>query len=193
MLVRYLPLILVLGALAPTRSVAQEFYLGAGHPTQGTPSDREAANGVFDHKRKPTQPGQTPKIELGEVQAAPPHIQGVRPEDVAARYVPQAEPYTTDPPPKTAAPKTAAEPNPADKQARPKAEGAPVNSSSANKALPPGTDARQVRPAEAFPPERIDKTPQAPDRAGIDTPSVPFKETPKDDPRSVEENKDPGG
>jgi hypothetical protein len=190
MLVRYLPLILVLGAavpaLAPTKAATQEFYLGVGHRTDGTPSDREAANGVFDHKRKAAAASQAPKIELGEVQAAPARVAGVRPEDVAARYVTEAVPYTTDPPPKTAGPP---KPNPGDRQARPKTGGAPVNSSSENKALPPGTDAREVRPAEAFPPERIDRTPQAPSRAGVDTQTI----APKDDPRSVEETKDPGG
>jgi hypothetical protein len=186
MLVRYLPLILAVGAavpvLAPTNTAAQEFTLGAGQRTDGTPSDREAENGVFDHKRKPAAPGHAPKIELGEVQAAPPRVAGLRPEDVAARYVTEVTPYSTDPPPKTAAPESVAprtktpEANPADKQARPKTGGAPVDSSSQNKALPPGTDARQVRPAQAFPPERIE-----PGRIE------------RDDPRSVEESKDPGG
>jgi hypothetical protein len=163
--------------LAPTNTAAQEFTLGAGQRTDGTPSDREAENGVFDHKRKAAAPGHAPKIELGEVQAAPPRVAGLRPEDVAARYVTEVTPYTTDPPPKTAAPKAKTpEANPADKQARPKTGGAPVDSSSQNKALPPGTDARQVRPAQAFPPERIE-----PGRIE------------RDDPRSVEESKDPGG
>ena len=194
MFVRCLPLVLVLGAavpaLAPTKAAAQQFYLGAGHRTDGTPSDREAANGVFDHRRKTAAPGQAPKIELGEVQAAPARVAGVRPEDAATRYVNRAVPYTTDPPPKTATPR----PNPADKQARPKTVGAPVNSASEDKALPPGTDARQVRPAQAFPPERIDHTPQAPSRVGVDSQTIPPKDgPPKDDPRSVEESKDPGG
>jgi hypothetical protein len=49
-----------------------------------------------------------------------------------------------------------------------------------------------VQPAQALPPKRIertraDRTPQAPSRAGVDTSSV----TPKNDPRGVEERKDP--
>jgi hypothetical protein len=187
MTVRYLPLILILGALAlaPIEAAAQEIYAGPGQRTDGTPSDREAANGVFK-PRKPAVPGQTPSVELGEVQATP-RIEGVRPEDVAARYVTQAVPYTTDPPPPNT--QTRASPPAADREPRPKTQGAPVNSSSENKPLPPGADPRQVRPAEAFPPERIEKAPQAPSRAGVDAQTIP----PKDDPRSLEERKDPGG
>ena len=62
-----------------------------------------------------------------------------RSEGVAAVYVNQAAPYTTDPPP----------------------------SNTQTKTFPPGADPRQVRPAEAFPPERIEKPPQAPSRAGV--------------------------
>jgi hypothetical protein len=58
---------------------------------------------------------------------------------------------------------------------RPKTGAAPVNANAAKTPLPPGTDARKVRPAEAFPPERI-------------SPSAR-----RDDPRSVEERPDPGG
>lgn len=139
--VRGLPLILgaLVLAMAPLGAAGQEFYISPTQRTDGTPSDREAQNGVFDAKHKPAVPGQKPGIVLGEVQTAP-RIEGVRPEDVAARYVPQATPYTTDPPPAPA-------------------------------------------PPEAFPPERIEKTP----RAGSPQPA------PKDDPRSVEENKDSGG
>jgi hypothetical protein len=57
---------------------------------------------------------------------------------------------------------------------RPKTGAAPVNANAA-KTPSPGADARKVRPAEAFPPERI-------------SPSAR-----KDDPRSVEERPDPGG
>lgn len=178
--VRGLPLILgaLVLAMAPLGAAGQEFYISPTQRTDGTPSDREAQNGVFDVKHKPAVPGQKPGIVLGEVQTAP-RIEGVRPEDVAARYVPQATPYTTDPPPAPAPPGA----NPADQAPSPKTAGAPVDSSSENKAVPPGTDPRPVRPAEAFPPERIEKTP----RAGSLQPA------PKDDPRSVEENKDSGG
>jgi hypothetical protein len=100
--VRRLPLILVLGAavgaLAPARSAAQVFYMGPGQRTDGSPSDREAQNGVFAHRRKAG--GLTPTVILGEVQPAPARVPGVRPEDVAALYVTRAVPYTTDPPPR---------------------------------------------------------------------------------------------
>ncbi len=76
---------------------------------------------------------------------------------------------------------------------RPKAAGAPVNAGADNKPTPPDTDPRQVRPAQAFPPERI-QTPQAPSRAGVQTPDpAAGRRAPKDDPRSVEERADPGG
>jgi hypothetical protein len=81
---------------------------------------------------------------------------------------------------------------------RPKTGGAPVNANADKTPLPPGADAPSVRPAEAFPPERIApsdaQTPQAPSRAGIRTPD-PATASPaaKDDPRSVEEREDPGG
>jgi hypothetical protein len=81
---------------------------------------------------------------------------------------------------------------------RPKTGGAPVNANADKMPLPPGSDARQVRPAEAFPPERIApsdvQTPQAPSRGGVRTPG-PATASPaaKDDPRSVEERDDPGG
>ena len=70
---------------------------------------------------------------------------------------------------------------------RPRTNGAPVNANAAQTPLPPGTDARQVRPAQAFPPERV-----AP--SNID--ALDAAETAparKDDPRSVEERADPGG
>jgi hypothetical protein len=88
-------------------------------------------------------------------------------------------------------------PNKADKP-RPKTGGAPVNANADKTPLPPGADARRVRPAEAFPPERIApsgaQTPQAPSRGGVQTPD-PATASPaaKDDPRSVEERADPGG
>ena len=103
-------------------------------------------------------------------------VLALAPIEAAARE--QAAPAAA-PSPSTAAP--------ADTQARPKKAGAPVNSDSARKIVPPGADEREVRPAEAFPPERI-QIPQAPSRGGIDTPATPSK----DDPRSVEERKDPG-
>jgi hypothetical protein len=88
-------------------------------------------------------------------------------------------------------------------QARPKTPGAPVNSGADKKAVPPGVDARKVRPAQAFPPERIapspdqappSRTPQAPSRGGVQTPDQPATgPAAKDDPRSVEEQPDPGG
>jgi hypothetical protein len=91
-----------------------------------------------------------------------------------------------------------AQENPADREPRPKVAGAPVNADADKKDLPPGSDPRLVRPAQAFPPERIEKTspatippattPPAPTRAGVVTPPA----APKDDPRSVEERKDPG-
>jgi hypothetical protein len=81
---------------------------------------------------------------------------------------------------------------------RPKTGAAPVNANTDKAPLPPGADARKVRPAEAFPPERIapsnSQTPQAPTRGGVRTPD-PATASParKDDPRSVEERPDPGG
>lgn len=90
----------------------------------------------------------------------------------------------------------------ADDKPRPKTGGAPVNAGADQKAVPPDTDVRQVRPAQAFPPERIapsqDPTPQAPSRGGIQTPDRPQTapapaRPPRDDPRSVEEQSDPGG
>ncbi|MGZ3275449.1 MAG: hypothetical protein ACXU82_21515 [Caulobacteraceae bacterium] len=85
-----------------------------------------------------------------------------------------------------------------DDRARPKTAGAPVNADAGRKAVPPDTDARQVRPAQAFPPERFapsrDPTPQAPSRAGVQTPDrAATTPAAKDDPRSVEERPDPGG
>jgi hypothetical protein len=85
-----------------------------------------------------------------------------------------------------------------DEQPRPKTAGAPVNTNADKKKVPPATDERQVRPAQAFPPERIAPsrpgTPQAPSRGGVQTPDKPATTpTPKDDPRSVEEQPDPGG
>ena len=68
MFVRYLPVILLLTtlvlALAPIESAAGQ----SGIRTDGTPSDREAHNGVFDRKHKPV-------VSVGEVspaQASPP-------------------------------------------------------------------------------------------------------------------------
>lgn len=86
---------------------------------------------------------------------------------------------------------------PAD-EPRPKTAGAPINAGAQSKAIPPGADARQVRPAQAFPPERFapsrDPAPQAPSRGGVQTPDRPAaRPVPKDDPRSVEERPDPGG
>ena len=81
---------------------------------------------------------------------------------------------------------------------RPKTGGAPVNANAGKSPLPPGSDARTVRPAQAFPPDRIApstvQTPQAPSRGGVRTPD-PATASPaaKDDPRSVEEREDPGG
>jgi hypothetical protein len=78
---------------------------------------------------------------------------------------------------------------------RPETGGAPVNANAGKTPLPPGADARGVRPAEAFPPERIAPSgPQAPSRGGVQTPD-PATASPatKDDPRSVEERADPGG
>ena len=70
---------------------------------------------------------------------------------------------------------------------RPRTDGAPVNANAAEAPLPPGTDARQVRPAQAFPPERIAPSNiEALDAAE----AAPAR---KDDPRSVEERADPGG
>jgi len=84
---------------------------------------------------------------------------------------------------------------------RPQSAGAPVNTNADKKMIPPGADSRQVRPAQAFPPERIAPsrpgapTPQAPSRGGVQTPDQPqtAPASPKDDPRSVEERPDPGG
>lgn len=87
--------------------------------------------------------------------------------------------------------------NKADKP-RPRTEGAPVNANADKMPLPPGSDPRGVRPAQAFPPERIapsePQTPPAPSRGGVRTPD-PAAASPaqKDDPRSVEERPDPGG
>jgi len=83
-------------------------------------------------------------------------------------------------------------------KARPKTGRAPVNANAGKTPAPPGADLRRVRPAEAFPPERIapssEQTPQAPTRGGVVTPD-PATASPaqKDDPRSVEERPDPGG
>jgi hypothetical protein len=64
---------------------------------------------------------------------------------------------------------------------RPRTAGAPVNANAAKTPVPPGEDVRKVRPAEAFPPERIaPSNPQTP-------------QAKKEDPRSVEERADPGG
>ena len=95
----------------------------------------------------------------------------------------------------------AARPAPSAPQAdepRPKSAGAPLNAGADRKAIPPGADARQVRPAQAFPPERFavspDSTPQAPSRGGVQAPDRPATASAsKDDPRSVEERPDPGG
>ncbi|HEY4028798.1 MAG TPA: hypothetical protein VGM25_00515 [Caulobacteraceae bacterium] len=78
---------------------------------------------------------------------------------------------------------------------RPTAPGAPVNTNADDKAVPPGVDARQVRPAQAFPPERFAPSqPQAPSRGGVQTPDRPqLSPGRQDDPRSVEEQPDPGG
>jgi hypothetical protein len=69
-------------------------------------------------------------------------------------------------------------------KARPKSGKTPVA---------PNSDPRRLRPAEAFPPERIappDAEPsQSPRRGGVRTPDPATK----DDPRSVEERSDPGG
>ena len=100
------------------------------------------------------------------------------PIEAAARDLTQATP-SADPVSTTA--------NPVDRQARPKKAGALVNSGSSRKRTPPGADSREVRPAEAFPPERI-QTPQASSRGGVEAPAI----APKDDPRSIEERKDPG-
>jgi hypothetical protein len=94
-----------------------------------------------------------------------------------------------------------ATPQPAHKadKPRPATAGAPVNAHANDKAVPPDTDARQVRPAQAFPPERIapsrpDTRTQAPSRGGVQTPDRPqAAPAPGDDPRSVEERPDPGG
>ena len=81
---------------------------------------------------------------------------------------------------------------------RPQTAGAPVNANAGKTPLPPDSDPRQVRPADAFPAERIAppdaETPQAPARGGVRTPD-PATASPaaKDDPRSVEERPDPGG
>jgi hypothetical protein len=91
----------------------------------------------------------------------------------------------------------AATPHKVDKP-RPKTGGAPVDANAGKAPTPPGSDPRSVRPAEAFPPERIApsdaQTPQAPSRGGVVTPD-PATASParKDDPRSVEERPDPGG
>src|ERR1700755_104880 len=83
---------------------------------------------------------------------------------------------------------------------RPATGGAPVDSQADKTPTPAGADPRQVRPAQAFPPERIApsrpaaRTPQAPSRGGVQTPDPP-RATPGprgDDPRSVEERPDPG-
>jgi hypothetical protein len=95
----------------------------------------------------------------------------------------------------------AAQPAPGARQAdgpRPKAAGAPINAGADNTAIPPGADARQVRPAQAFPPERFaispDPAPRAPSRGGVQAPDRPATASAsKDDPRSVEERPDPGG
>lgn len=76
---------------------------------------------------------------------------------------------------------------------RPKAAGAPVDAGAGRTPTPPDTDPRQVRPAQAFPPERI-QTPQSPSRGGVQTPDRAARgPASKDDPRSVEERADPGG
>lgn len=181
MTVRDLPALLMttaLGvALTPHAAIAQ-IMMGPGIRTEMTPSDREAHNGVFDHvKRGLGLDAGKATVNVGEVRT----VARLTPEDAAAAgYSPEARPYSTDPPPA---------PPPADREPRPKRAGAPVNSSSEDKSVPPGSDPRQVRPAEAFPPERIQKTPQAPARAGPGAPAAGSK----DDPRGVEERKDPGG
>jgi hypothetical protein len=80
---------------------------------------------------------------------------------------------------------------------RPATGGAPVNANARKMPLPPDSDPRRVRPAEAFPPERIAppdaETPQAPRRGGVRTPDPAAASPAKDDPRSVEERPDPGG
>jgi hypothetical protein len=81
---------------------------------------------------------------------------------------------------------------------RPRTAGAPVNAGADRTAVPPGVDARQVRPAQAFPPERFapsrDPEPQAPARDGVRTLDRPTAgPAAKDDPRGVEERPDPGG
>jgi hypothetical protein len=108
--------------------------------------------------------------------------------------------------PLEAAGQTVSDPSASDKgqatpkadQARPKTGGAPVNANAGKAPLPPGSDARAVRPAQAFPPDRIApsnlQTPQAPSRGGVRTPDpAAVSPSAKDDPRSVEEREDPGG
>ncbi len=94
----------------------------------------------------------------------------------------------------------AAQPAPRASQAdepRPRTAGAPINAGADRKAIPPGVDVRQVRPAQAIPPERFalspDPTPQAPGRGRVQAPDRPaVAPVPKDDPRGVEERPDPG-
>lgn len=162
MLIRHLPLILVASAIAPVLAplgAAAQPTLGPGIRTEMTPVDREAHNGVFDRKPKSSaaDAGLKPTVSVGDVQP----VTELKAEDVARQvaesdvtpagepegYVTRAHPYTTDPPPKTVP----------SKGARPKGQGAPVDHESQNKALPPGADAREVRPAQAFPPDRIEK------------------------------------
>ena len=101
--------------------------------------------------------------------------------------------------PLEAAGQTAPHPSDASSKAdtpRPKTSGAPVNANAGKTPLPPGEDARSVRPAEAFPAERIapSPAPQAPTRGGVQTPDrTTASPARKDDPRSVEERADPGG
>jgi hypothetical protein len=101
--------------------------------------------------------------------------------------------------PLEAAGQTAPSPSGASSKAekpRPKTAGAPVNANAGRTPIPPGADIRAVRPAQAFPPERIapSRTPQAPTRGGVQKPD-PATASParRDDPRSVEERADPGG
>ncbi len=70
---------------------------------------------------------------------------------------------------------------------RPQTSGAPVDANAGKAPLPPGSDPRSVRPAQAFPPERI-----APSNIEAVDPN-PSSPAVKDDPRSVEERADPGG
>ena len=195
MLIRYLPLILVVSAivlaLAPLESAAQTI-MGPGIRTEMTPVDREAHNGVFDHKPKSgAAAGLKPSVTLGEVKPVEEPLKAS--EDVAARYVTQAHPYTTDPAP--SGPTSA----PADSEPRPKTEGAPVDTHSGDKAVParrrrgggtPGAPGPGLSAPTAYSRAGPARRPQAPSRAGVDTQTIPPKDASAQHP---EERKDPGG